>query len=81
MIDAAQTFLLAFSALFSIVNPIGAALIFSQVTADLAGEARIGEDRLAERRVRTGGCKNQHAFLVSLHWSTSPLGQSCVVHR
>jgi multiple antibiotic resistance protein len=29
-----QTFLLALSALFSIVNPIGAALIFSQVTAD-----------------------------------------------
>jgi multiple antibiotic resistance protein len=31
---ATQTFLLALSALFSIVNPIGAALIFSQVTAD-----------------------------------------------
>jgi multiple antibiotic resistance protein len=30
---ATQTFLLALSALFSIVNPIGAALIFSQVTA------------------------------------------------
>jgi multiple antibiotic resistance protein len=29
-----QTFLLALSALFSIVNPIGAALIFSQVTGD-----------------------------------------------
>lgn len=32
--DLAQTFLLALSALFSIVNPIGGALIFSQVTAD-----------------------------------------------
>jgi multiple antibiotic resistance protein len=30
---ATQSFLLALSALFSIVNPIGAALIFSQVTA------------------------------------------------
>ena len=29
-----QSFLLAFSALFSIVNPIGGALIFSDVTAD-----------------------------------------------
>ena len=29
-----QSFLLAFSALFSIVNPIGTAFIFSQVTAD-----------------------------------------------
>ena len=29
-----ETFLLTFSGLFSIVNPIGAALIFSQVTAD-----------------------------------------------
>lgn len=33
MNGATQTFLLALSALFSIVNPIGAALIFSQVTA------------------------------------------------
>lgn len=32
--DAVQAFLLAFSALFSIVNPIGTAFIFSQVTAD-----------------------------------------------
>jgi multiple antibiotic resistance protein len=31
---AVQSFVLAFSALFSIVNPIGAALVFSQVTAD-----------------------------------------------
>jgi multiple antibiotic resistance protein len=31
---AVQNFLLALSALFSIVNPIGAAIIFSQVTAD-----------------------------------------------
>ena len=31
--DAVQSFLLAFSALFSIVNPVGSALIFSQVTA------------------------------------------------
>ena len=31
---SAQTFLLALSALFSIVNPVGGAFIFSQVTAD-----------------------------------------------
>lgn len=34
MSGAIQSFLLALSALFSIVNPVGAALIFSQVTAD-----------------------------------------------
>lgn len=33
-------FLLAFSALFSIVNPVGSALIFSQVTADRTHEER-----------------------------------------
>ncbi|GGD11476.1 UPF0056 inner membrane protein [Aureimonas glaciei] len=32
--DTIQAFLLAFSALFSIVNPIGTAFIFSQVTAE-----------------------------------------------
>lgn len=34
MTSAIQSFLLALSALFSIVNPIGSALIFSQVTAE-----------------------------------------------
>lgn len=34
MTGAVQSFLLALSALFSIVNPIGSALIFSQVTAE-----------------------------------------------
>src|SRR3954470_11086498 len=34
MSGAIQSFLLALSALFSIVNPIGTALIFSQVTAE-----------------------------------------------
>jgi multiple antibiotic resistance protein len=33
MTSASQSFFLAFSALFSIVNPLGTALIFSQVTA------------------------------------------------
>jgi multiple antibiotic resistance protein len=33
-LDTIQAFLLAFSALFSIVNPIGTAFIFSQVTAE-----------------------------------------------
>ena len=42
---ATQSFLLAFSALFSIVNPLGAALIFSQVTA-----ARSHAERLALSR-------------------------------
>jgi multiple antibiotic resistance protein len=32
--DATASFLLAFSALFSIVNPIGGALIYNEVTAD-----------------------------------------------
>ena len=40
MSGAAQSFLLALSALFSIVNPIGTALIFSQVTADRTHEER-----------------------------------------
>lgn len=39
-------FLLAFPALFSIVNPIGAALIFDQVTS---GRARIERQRMAGR--------------------------------
>ena len=37
---SAQTFLLALSALFSIVNPIGVAFIFSQVTANRAHSER-----------------------------------------
>src|SRR5215211_3067879 len=37
---AAQSFLLALSALFSIVNPLGTALIFSQVTAERSHEER-----------------------------------------
>lgn len=44
MIDtgaAAQSFVLAFSALFSIVNPIGASLIFAQVTAERSHAARL----------------------------------------
>lgn len=43
---ALQSFLLAFSALFSIVNPIGAALIFAQVTAGRSHAERV---RLAGR--------------------------------
>src|SRR5690349_11110585 len=35
-----ETFLLTFSGLFSIVNPFGAALIFSQVTLDRSHEER-----------------------------------------
>lgn len=38
---AAQSFVLAFSALFSIVNPIGSALIFSQVTAERSHAERV----------------------------------------
>jgi multiple antibiotic resistance protein len=38
---ASQSFLLALSALFSIVNPIGSALIFSQVTADRSHAERL----------------------------------------
>jgi multiple antibiotic resistance protein len=38
--------MLALSALFSIVNPIGAALIFSQVTADRTHEQRVALARL-----------------------------------
>jgi multiple antibiotic resistance protein len=40
MSGAAQNFLLALSALFSIVNPIGSALIFSQVTASRSHDER-----------------------------------------
>ncbi len=39
--SASQSFLLAFSALFSIVNPIGSALIFSQVTAERSHAERV----------------------------------------
>ncbi len=38
---AVQSFVLAFSALFSIVNPIGAALVFSQVTAERTHAERL----------------------------------------
>ncbi len=38
--NAVTAFLLAFPALFSIVNPPGAAFIFSEVTAELGGRAR-----------------------------------------
>jgi multiple antibiotic resistance protein len=41
MPDATTSFVLAFSALFSIVNPVGAALIFSQVTADRTHAERV----------------------------------------
>jgi multiple antibiotic resistance protein len=44
---AVQSFLLALSALFSIVNPIGSALIFSQVTTDRTHEER----RILARRI------------------------------
>ena len=44
--NATSAFLLAFPALFSIVNPPGAAFIFHEVTASLAREARV---RLAWR--------------------------------
>jgi multiple antibiotic resistance protein len=46
MTGAVQSFLLAFSALFSIVNPIGTALIFSQVTA---GRSHAERSDLARR--------------------------------
>lgn len=39
--SAVQSYLLALSALFSIVNPIGSALIFSQVTADRSHAERL----------------------------------------
>lgn len=47
MSGAIQSFLLALSALFSIVNPIGSALIFSQVTAHRTHEER----RVLARRI------------------------------
>lgn len=40
-IELAQAFLLVFSALFSIVNPMGGALIFSQVTGDRTHAQRL----------------------------------------
>lgn len=39
--DATTSFLLAFSALFSIVNPLGGALIYSRVTADRSHAERV----------------------------------------
>lgn len=47
MSDAIQSFLLAFSALFSIINPVGGALIFAQVTGDRSHRDRI----LLSRRI------------------------------
>ena len=47
MNGAVQSFLLALSALFSIVNPVGSALIFSQVTA----ERTHAERRVLARRI------------------------------
>jgi multiple antibiotic resistance protein len=41
MMGSTQTFLLALSALFSIVNPIGMAFIFSQVTASRSHQERL----------------------------------------
>lgn len=41
MSGATQSFLLAYSALFSIINPIGGALIFSQATADRSHADRL----------------------------------------
>lgn len=41
MLDHFTTFVLAFTALFSIVNPVGAALIFSQVTTDRTHAERV----------------------------------------
>ena len=40
-VDPVQAFLLAFSALFSIVNPFGGALIFSQLTIERTHEERL----------------------------------------
>jgi multiple antibiotic resistance protein len=39
-VTAASAFLLSFSALFSIINPIGGALIFNEVTQDLSAAAK-----------------------------------------
>lgn len=41
MSGALQSFLLAYSALFSIINPIGGAVIFSQVTGDRSHDERV----------------------------------------
>lgn len=41
MIAASTSFLLAFPALFSIVNPIGSAFIFNEVTSAYSHEARV----------------------------------------
>ncbi len=54
-----QNFLLAFSALFSIVNPISSALIFARVTADRSHAERI---ELAQRV----GCYAALVMLVAL---------------
>jgi multiple antibiotic resistance protein len=56
MLEAAHAFLLGFPALFSIVNPIGGALIYSQVTAD----------RTHAERTRLAGRISFYSALVML---------------
>lgn len=61
--DAVSAFLLAFPALFSIINPVAGALIFREVT----------EDRTHEERVRLAwqvGCNSLIVLLVAL-WAGS----------
>jgi len=58
-VELLQSFLLAGSALFSIVNPMGGALIFAQVTGDRTHAERI----LLARRV---GTYSALVMLVSL---------------
>lgn len=59
-----QGFVLAFSALFSIVNPIGAALVFSQVTADRSHAERLA---LAQRIGLYAGAVMLGALWVGAH--------------
>jgi multiple antibiotic resistance protein len=59
------TFLLAFSALFSIVNPLGGALIYSQITADRPRMERV----VLARRVAVYSAV---VMLVAL-WAGAPL--------
>jgi multiple antibiotic resistance protein len=59
MTDTVQTYLLALSGLFSIVNPIGCAFIFSQVTS---GRSHLERQQLAVRI----GCYSAIVMLASL---------------
>ena len=59
------SFLLAFSALFSIVNPLGGALIYSQVTADRERGERV---RLAWRVAL-----NSAVVMLTALWAGAPL--------